>query len=298
MIETSFIIPSYNSSKTIKYTIESILKQNLFEQITDIIIVDSSDDDSTQDLLRSIKNEKIKLIFLPKKTSPSEGRNIGFEHSKGGLLSFIDSDVYLSETWLENVIKAYDKGCRVGAGSVSIPHFQINNKLALAQLYLQFNESLEVGDTRKVVMVPSCNMFVDRQIFQETGGFPIIRASEDVLLCLKIGKTNPIWFVPQAKSFHIFREEKQSYYRNQIILGKYIIIYRRNSFNKWFYKGVWPVLLLPLFLLIKLTRIKLRIFNAGWKHYKKFIISSPLFMVGLFYWAVGFLQGCLHKEKA
>ena len=131
---------------------------------------------------------KLKLVLLDKKTSPAHGRNIGVEHAEGELLCFVDSDVYLDENWLVNILEAYESGCLVGCGSVSVPDFQQNNNLSLAQLYLQFNESLDVGEKRTVDMVPACNMFVKKDLFEKAGGFPIIRASEDVLLCLKLGE--------------------------------------------------------------------------------------------------------------
>ncbi len=297
MINCSFIIPSYNSFKTLGKTLDSILHLEGVEFIKEIIIVDSSNDKETRVLLQSYAHSIIKIISLEEKTSPALGRNIGAKHATGELLCFIDSDVYLERTWLTEIIKAYASGCRVGCGSVSIPDFQQHNNLALAQLYLQFNESLNAGETRPTSMVPACNMFVDKVFFNKAGGFPNIRASEDVLLCLKLGEMTQVWFVPSAKCYHIFRESFQSYFNNQIVLGKYIIIYRRQMYKKWFYKGYWPLLLLPAFLIIKSTRIKLRIFKAGWHHTQRYIISSPLFAVGLYYWAVGFVQGCLSKEE-
>jgi len=233
---------------------------------------------------------------LDKKTSPALGRNKGAGNAQGELLCFIDSDVYLDIDWLENILQAHLSGCQAGSGSVSVPDFQQKSKLALAQLYLQFNESLEVGHKRIVAMVPACNMFVERGLFEGAGRFPDIRASEDVLLCLKIGTLSHVWFVPQARCFHVFRESLGSYFNNQRILGRYIIVYRRNLYHKWYYKGFWPLLLLPGFLFIKITRIKWRIFKAGWTHYWKFVISSPLFLAGFWHWAIGFGQGCFTKE--
>jgi len=300
MIDISFIIPSYNSYQTIHRTLKSIFSQKLFSQIKEIIVVDCSDDQKTRELIKDPMfplqgNSKLKIILLEKKTSPALGRNCGAKHASGELLCFIDSDVILADDWLGKVFEAYQAGCMVGAGSVSVPDFQKDNQLALAQLYLQCNESLDAGKTRSVVTVPGCNIFIKRAFFEREGGFPDLRAAEEVVLCLKLGEYTKVWFVPGAKCFHVFRENLRGYFNNQKILGKYIIIYRRMMYPKWYYQDLWPVLLLPGFLLIKVLRIKLRIYKAGWGHYKKFFISSPLFMAGLFYWALGFLQGCFEK---
>lgn len=292
MPSVSLIIPSYNSHLTVGKTLQSIFRQRDLCLVHEVIVVDSSDDAATRTVLSELKHEKLKLLLLNTKTSPSDGRNTGAAIATGDLLCFIDSDVFLAPDWLSKILEAYKNGCRAGCGSVSIPDFQENSKLALAQLYLQFNESLNVGKTRPVTMVPACNMFVERSLFERAGRFPRMRASEDVVLCLNIGKTDKVWFVPSARCYHIFRENLQSYFNNQIVLGKYIIVYRRLVYNTWFYKGLWPVVLLPMFLIIKSARIKLRIMNAGGEHFKRFFFSSHLFAAGLWYWAVGFLQGC------
>lgn len=296
MVNISFIIPSYNSHLTIGKTLQSIARQKDFERVNEIIVVDSSDDEATRSILTNFKHEKFKLLLLNVKTSPSDGRNAGAGIATGGLLCFIDSDVFLAPDWLSKILEAYAQGCRAGCGSVSAPDFQQDNKLALAQLYLQFNESLNVGKTRQVAMVPACNMFVERSLFEKAGRFPRMRASEDVVLCLNIAKTEKVFFVPSARCYHIFREDLKAYFNNQVVLGKYIIVYRRMVYDRWYYKGLWPMVLLPAFLVIKTARIKLRIIKAGGGHFWIFLKSSHLFAAGLWYWAVGFYQGCREGE--
>lgn len=295
MPKVTFIIPCYNSRKTIEKTIASLLRQERFDLVAEIIVVDSSDDQETRRYLQSLKHEKLKLILRDHKTPPAQGRNLGAKAAQGDILCFIDSDVYLDPAWLTVIAEAYQKGCRAGCGSVAAPDFQQHNKLALAQLYLQFNESLNTGPLRQVDMVPACNMFMDAALFEQAGGFPELRASEDVLLCLKVKEWTPVWFVPEARCFHIFRESFSSYFSNQKVLGKYILVYRRMKYDRWYYRGFWPMVMLPAFLTIKFLRITSRIAKAEGGHFKKFLSSFHLFLAGLYYWAVGFLQGCFEK---
>ncbi len=178
-VTVSFIIPSYNSLKTLPKTVESILKQagDQFE----IIVVDSSDNELAKKQVALLASDRVKVIVLEKKTIPSEGRNIGARAASGQLLCFIDSDVILADDWLKEVLLAYQQGCRAGGGAIGIPEFQKDNLLAVAQLYLQFNEYLGGTARAQKLFVPSCNMFCDRALFFEVGGFPNIRASEDTL---------------------------------------------------------------------------------------------------------------------
>ncbi len=291
MFKISFVIPSYNSFKTIPKTLESIGKLKSYDLIEEIIVIDCSDDLTTRAILSNYPEIKLKIIQLQEKSSPGNSRNIGAKTALGDVLCFIDSDVFLDPLWLDHISYAYQSGCRVGGGSVGIPSFQSKNLLALAQLYLQFNEYLQVGQTRQIKLLPACNMFVDRQLFNQLNGFPQIRASEDVIFCLKAAEQTAIWFIPAAHSFHIFREETRPYLQNQIVLGTYIIVYRRMMYEQWYYKQLWPILLLPLFLIFKTARITTCTARAGRHHLNNFIWSFPLFLAGLFYWGIGFYQG-------
>ncbi len=294
-MKISFIIPSYNSLKTLPNTLESIFKQSGHE--FEIIIVDSSDDPVVKKQTSLFACDRVKVISLDKKTGPAQGRNIGAREAKGELLCFIDSDVILSDHWLKEILLAYQQGCRAGGGAVDIHQSQIENNLAWAQLYLQFNESLPIGQRRDINLLPGCNMFCERKLFFEVGGFPDIRASEDVVFCLKVREKNSLWFVPAARAYHIFRESVEAYRKNQILLGKYILLYRRDYLKSWYYQGLWPLLFLPAFVLIKFLRMVLRIQKNSKVYRKKFYQVLPLFLLGLWYWTLGFAGAVIEGEE-
>ncbi len=333
-MKVSLIIPSYNSCRTIDRLFGSLFLQKSADCVQEIIVVDSSDDKNTRDVIKGINDPRMKVILLDQKTSPARARNTGARHATGELLCFIDSDVYLAEDWLEKILAAYAKGCKVGCGSVSLPSFQQDDPLAKAQLYLQFNEYLypvsldlqypleergtiprsstckkviDIANLRKRGMnagemcvrafVPSCNLFCDREVFERAGGFPDLRASEDTLFCLRLGGIEKIWFIPAAKSFHIFRQEWQGFARNQQLLGKYVAIYRRMYYKNWIYKGIIPVILFPGFLILKSIRIALRIRTTGTIHFRQFLSAFGVFALGLFYWSEGFLGGCFAENE-
>lgn len=293
----SFIIPSYNSSRTIGRTIGSILTQTERSFVREILVVDSSDDSFTPGVLGGISHPLFRLVRLNQKTPPSRGRNIGARQSQGRVLCFIDSDVELSPDWVRSVIKAWLAGSRMGGGSVMVSKEQKRNLLVLAQFYLQFNEFMKTGVERVVPFLPSCNMFCDRELFFKAGGFPDLRASEDTLFCLNAGKLSPVWFVPEAGCFHLFREEWRGFLGNQQLLGKSVMIYRRLYYRAWFYDGWWPVVFLPAFLTIKAVRMTARIVKGGPGHFLKFVAAIPVFIIGFLFWSLGFLAGCFTPEK-
>lgn len=293
-MKISFIIPSYNSVKTLGRTLESVLIQS--GQNIEIIIVDSSDDEMAQKYISIVSSAQVKVIVLDKKTSPALGRNIGARAASGELLCFIDSDVVLADDWLKHVLAAYADGCLIGGGCVDIDPSQAGSSLAWAQLFLQFNESLPSGERRKIDLLPACNMFCQKKLFDEVGGFPDMRASEDVVLCLKLQKISSLWFIPQARAYHIFRDSKQAYACNQILLGKYILVYRRKFCKNWFYQGLWPLVFLLAFAAIKFFRIVSCIQKNTLAYQKKFMNVLPLFLLGFLFWCQGFVLAVFNDK--
>lgn len=295
-VKVSFIIPSYNSAATLPKTVESVLAQKGQEEY-EVIIVDSSDDADTKQYLRSLNSPQVRVIDLDKKTMPAIGRNIGAGEAKGGLLCFVDSDIVLTEDWLGQVMSACQNGCRAGGGSVDIYQPQAGNALAWAQLFLQFNETLPSGTLRPIGLLPACNMFCERGLFLESGGFPKLRASEDVVLSLNLAKRSKLWFVPQARAYHIFRESKAAYRDNQKMLGQYILTYRRDYLKSWYCAGLWPFVFLPAIALIKLRRIGSRIPKDNGVYRQKFGEVMPLFLYGFWAWVRGFAGAVFsHRE--
>ncbi len=292
----SIIIPSYNSYKTIKKTIEYLNKQTQIKKILEIIIVDSSDDKKTKEIINRIKTDKIIVISSKNKTIPAIGRNLGAESARAEVLAFLDSDVYPAEDWLNNVILAIEKGYKVGGGSVALPNFQKIKLIPIAQYFLQFSEYMNMGVDRCKDFVPSCNMFCEKELFLEAGTFPEIRASEDVLFGLKVRKYSKLWFVPEIKVYHIFRENLKEYLKNQMLLGKYNVIYRRKYYGSLIYKGIIPALLLPLILCLKLYRIVLRVGKTGPGHVFYLIYCFPFLTLGLICWGIGFAEGAIKSH--
>ena len=296
-ITASVIIPSYNSVETIEISLRYLLKQTEINGINEIIIVDSSDDGLTKDILSKFKNEKIIIIHSGKRIIPAIQRNLGAKKATGDVLLFIDSDAYPAFDWAEKILEAYESGHLAGGGSYRLPEFQRKNNLAKAQYYLQLNEFIDRGKKRFKKILPSCNFFCDRKLFLKLGGFPEIRATEDCLFSLKINKLSKMVFLPDAIVHHIWRDEKRVFFEYQRLIGSYIYKYRKLHYKSFYYNRMTATFLLPAFLFIKFARINARIILSGWPHFRNYIRSFPLFLKGLIYWGRGFLTASQDKNN-
>lgn len=104
----SIIIPVYNTEKYLRKCVESVIKQTY--QDFEIIIIDDGSNDSSPALCDSlaIENPKIKVIHQ-KNAGLSAARNKGLEISSGDYILFLDSDDYMNENALQNLLEVQQK---------------------------------------------------------------------------------------------------------------------------------------------------------------------------------------------
>ena len=95
--KVSIILPNYNSSKTIKETIRSVLNQTY--KNWELIIVDDNSNKKTKSILSKFKKfRKIKIFYLNKNKGAAYCRNLAIKKSKSYYIAYIDSD----DLWKKN----------------------------------------------------------------------------------------------------------------------------------------------------------------------------------------------------
>ena len=103
MKKVSVIIPVYNSSKYIKECILSVINQTY--KNLEIIVVDDKSTDNSLNIVKSIKDKRIRLIELKKNMGVAIARNKGIEVSIGDYICFLDSDDYWYHDKIEKQVK-------------------------------------------------------------------------------------------------------------------------------------------------------------------------------------------------
>lgn len=85
-------MPSYNSEKTIQYSIQSIIDQDY--RNWELLITDDKSTDKTLSILEEYKNKekRIKVTILSKNSGAAIARNTSIENSQGAYIAFLDAD--------------------------------------------------------------------------------------------------------------------------------------------------------------------------------------------------------------
>ena len=103
MPKVSVVLPIYNVEKYLPKCIESVIAQTLKD--IEIICVNDCSNDNSENIIREYmkKDDRIKIINNEKNIGVGFSRNIGIDCSNGEYISFIDSDDFIENDYLENL---------------------------------------------------------------------------------------------------------------------------------------------------------------------------------------------------
>lgn len=210
----SVIIPMYNAEEFIMRCINSILNQTYgyFE----LIIIDDGSTDNSYNIVKEIKDKRIKLI-KKKNSGVSSSRNMGLDLAIGKYITFVDADDMLNKNFFEDsvsLLKKYSLDFIIGGTIKKYSNYEQAHCLKNFTLKIYENENIIklqekiIGYSSKLLpeindcfMSGSvCKMFNSdllKGIYFKTN----LNTGEDIIFNLeilekskKIGIVNNIWY--------------------------------------------------------------------------------------------------------
>lgn len=103
MPKISIIIPVYNSENTLRRCLNSVLAQT-FTDYECLLIDDGSTDDSGRICDEYAEKDRRFCAFHKENGGVSSARNVGLDNAKGEWIAFVDSDDWVGERLLGNLI--------------------------------------------------------------------------------------------------------------------------------------------------------------------------------------------------
>ncbi len=166
----SVVIPVYNDSEGIQMTLNSLVHQSYDNYV--VSAVDNNSTDSTAKVIKGIASAYPNNIQYVKEVdvqSSYAARNTGIKHASGDILLFLDADMWVSETWIEDMVTALESnsydylGCNV--------EVVVNDQSNFWEQYEQtFSFPVETYLKDKQ-FAPTCALAVRREVFNEVGLF-------------------------------------------------------------------------------------------------------------------------------
>lgn len=188
----SIIIPLYNKEKTIVRTLRSILAQSVNNY--EIIIVDDGSTDNSLNQVRTVVDDRIKII-AQKNAGVSVARNRGIHEAKGDYISFIDADDEWDDDYLETQLYLINKynDCSIFSTNYRFEDFRGNRYNTIINK-LPFPGEND-GILSNYFDISSCShvpiwtsaVIIKKEALVKVNGFPIgIKSGEDLLTWAKL----------------------------------------------------------------------------------------------------------------
>lgn len=191
----SVVIPFYNASEYIYRSVNSVLTQTY--QNFELIIVDDGSTDGSGDIVKNIKDSRIRLI-QQNNAGVGAARNRGINEAQGKYVAFLDADDKWDCTFLEIIVELIDLYPEAGiystgfrmvfskGGNVETTIRESHNKTSQL-VHDYFGKA--VGGT----FLQNSGVVIPRHVFSEIGMFMVgLQHGEDLEMWARISLRYPI----------------------------------------------------------------------------------------------------------
>jgi glycosyltransferase involved in cell wall biosynthesis len=178
-MKMTVILCTYNRCESLAKALASAARLELPKSVDwEVLVVDNNSNDQTREVVEDFCRRypgHFRYLFEPRQ-GKSHALNTGIREAHGDILAFIDDDVIVEPTWLQNLTAALHNGQWAGAGGRILPQqpfvppgwIPLKDRYALAPLAL-FNPDLAAGPLAEPPF--GTNMAFHRKVFEKHGGF-------------------------------------------------------------------------------------------------------------------------------
>ena len=172
----SVIIPVYNSEKTLKRCVESVINQTYSIDKIEIIMVDNGSKDNSYNVFQQLQSEyhHVKMWWYKSGCGKARALNAGIFYSNGAYIINIDSDGYMSRNSIESIVKhfIYNKEVSAITGSVIIDKDEIKETKGIINKLVQKCEFIEYLE---VFFIGRNNQSSTNELFTMAGAISAIK---------------------------------------------------------------------------------------------------------------------------
>jgi glycosyltransferase involved in cell wall biosynthesis len=188
-LAVSLVVPVRNEDATISELLASILCQTFPPR--EVIFVDGGSVDRTVQILRDMSAGNFSVrVREVQDAGPGRGRNVGIEAAANDWIALTDAGVHLEPDWLQCLVAQVERDPSIdvvfGAYEAQTPTFF---QQSAAAAYVAPRRQTPGGRMRGP-SIASC--LIRRSLWRAVGGFPDLRAAEDLIFierCEQAGRT-------------------------------------------------------------------------------------------------------------
>lgn len=201
--QISVVIPTFNSSKTLRNCLSSLTSQLV--KAPEIIIVDGNSTDATKNIAKDFPD--VKFITNTRSHFPSASRNLGAQEASGDVVLFIDSDCFADRHLIYWHAASYQHNARLMGVQGVVRSAQLSKFARAFQSHFTTNywiNNVKPDGTSSLNGVAGTNLSLNRELFLRNKFSEDLISCEDIELFMKLRKVRnaPILLEPRAAVYH------------------------------------------------------------------------------------------------
>jgi glycosyltransferase involved in cell wall biosynthesis len=226
-VNITVILCTHNRCQSLAKTLSSVAASTLPEAVEwEVLVVDNNSTDQTREVVEDFCHRfprRFRYLFEPQ-PGKSYALNAGIHEARGEVLAFLDDDVTVERTWLQNLTSGLRDGVWAGTGGRIVLQWPtlIPPWLAIEGKYSRHPfPGFDQGDIAKELSSPlfGTNMAFRKKMFEKYGGFrtdlgpstncEILRPSEDTEFGRRLlAGGERLWYEPSAIVYHPVSEKR------------------------------------------------------------------------------------------
>lgn len=262
----SVIVPAFNEKKHIKECLISIRNQSCSN--IELIVVDDGSTDSTINISKKYADK----LLTQKHQGPGAAKNRGAKVARGDILVFIDSDMFLDENFVRNIIKPIVSGKAIA--TFNNQEYVANPDNVWSKCFIVDNNLKNNLRVKKESKTSTAFRAIRKKIFMDRGGYNA-----------RLGYVDDHFFMQEEKTKAIVVENAICYH------------YNSDSLREVFYSARWIGRSTNISMTIE-NILKYSIFNSIYISLKKIFRGAPLqFIIYKLVFDLGIESGILNKNS-
>jgi GT2 family glycosyltransferase len=167
----SVVVPVYNDPEGIRATLDSLVEQSAPTDRHEIIVVDNGSTDDTRAVVREYCDSypAVELLVEDEVQGSYAARNRGITAAVGAVVAFVDADMVVGPTWIEDVARRMAE-TEADYLACAVKLFTADDEGVVAK-YNRLNDLHVQRFVEELSFAPTCCLVVRRTLLETVGGF-------------------------------------------------------------------------------------------------------------------------------